>query len=809
MKETIKNIIYLARRFKLATTLNMMGLVVAFAAFYILMTQVIYQGSYNHSIEDYERLYRMESDFTYNEWEYTNLVCIPFTAPLDSMPEVESYSLSYNPGIESYIIQRFQKDGKEVKYKVGEGNNTVVSTLTSHKLNGTLEWTDSDQKGAIIPESIAKEYFGTADATGDSMLMVYPDLVYPIEVRGVYKDFPANCDLGNRIYFKMRDSHSLELASGYECIVKFKTVPKDMKAFAQKLKQAIIDYMSKELKKSGMEDKIAVTVEELKQTNYRFTPLKNSYFEHESFSLGNRGFRLMYHFLWLTCLLVIVIAAINFLNFTLAESPMRIRGLNTRLVLGATRHSLRRGLISEGIVTSLAACVIALIVCRLSQMIPVVIKLTEGDLTLQSNWMLIMIMLALAIVVGIVATAYPGNYATSIPPAMALKGDFGLTPQGIRLRKILTGTQIGISMLMVIYLGCLYQQSHYIFNSEYGYDRESVMLAELPLPEDYNYNAVNDSLYQDVLQLPSIEKVSFSDSQLGQKDGHGIVWTTQHDETFKYSLMHVSRDYLSTMGLQVIEGRDFAAGDTLAAIINQATRDRWPWLKVGTAISTGISDEEPDSAVVVGVCENIRYGTARIDNNQPFFIVFKQGYPYLSNINIRVAPHSDHKAIQQQVNNLLAQKCHSPNVQAHYFDTMLEQTYKNELRYTNQVVIICLICLIITLIGVFCLTLFETEYRRKEIGIRKVMGARTGEIVWMLCRHYVLYILIGFAIAAPIAGCLGYFTLNRYFKVHAEINWWIILPAALLIVGGIVLGAVALQSWRSSRENPVNSIKND
>ena len=117
--------------------------------------------------------------------------------------------------------------------------------------------------------------------------------------------------------------------------------------------------------------------------------------------------------------------------------------------------------------------------------------------------------------------------------------------------------------------------------------------------------------------------------------------------------------------------------------------------------------------------------------------------------------------------------------------------------------------MIITLIGVFCLTLFETEYRRKEIGIRKVMGARTSEVVWMLCRHYMLYILIGFALAAPIASYLGYLTLNRYFKVHADINWWIILPAALLIVGCIVLGAVALQSWRAARENPVNSIKND
>jgi putative ABC transport system permease protein len=120
---------------------------------------------------------------------------------------------------------------------------------------------------------------------------------------------------------------------------------------------------------------------------------------------------------------------------------------------------------------------------------------------------------------------------------------------------------------------------------------------------------------------------------------------------------------------------------------------------------------------------------------------------------------------------------------------------------------ICVIFIIITLIGVFCMNMFETEYRRKEIGIRKIAGARTGEVVWMICRQYIPLVLISFALATPIAIYCGQKTLD-YFADHADIHWWMI-ALSLAIVGAITLGTVALQSWRIARENPVNSIKTE
>ena len=140
-------------------------------------------------------------------------------------------------------------------------------------------------------------------------------------------------------------------------------------------------------------------------------------------------------------------------------------------------------------------------------------------------------------------------------------------------------------------------------------------------------------------------------------------------------------------------------------------------------------------------------------------------------------------------------------------DQKLEDTYEEEFRFIRQVLVFSVICMIITLIGVFCMTMFETEYRRKEIGIRKVMGSTAGEILSMLCRRYVWLLIGSFVVAAPLAWYIG----NQWLQSFAErtpIYWWL-FPVALLAVATVTLVTIIIQSWRAATENPVNSIKNE
>lgn len=817
MGEILKNIIYLARRFKLPTLLNLLGLVLAFATFYLLMTQVIYQATYNHGIENYQHLYRMESSNVFNEWQYTNNIAQPFANALDSMPRVESYSLILNTHIEGYedlYNYTFLKGVLKKKWEYTLGNNTAVSALTSKALCGRIEWTDSDQNVVIIPASFALDYFGTTQAADSLINGKYSGEPFTMKVLGVYQDFPKNSELSNRIYSRLDTSYMYVIDNSiFNCIVKFKSFPSndnELNAFTDSLKNVVIKSMSEGLKQQKREEDIPKTIQAIKKTEFRFTPLARSYFEHSSYTTGESGFQSLFLILLFSCMLLMVMATINYFNFTLAQSPMRISSLNTRRVLGAYRRHLRWGVVMECVFTSVAACLLALVLCRFLKMLPVTAKLASGSMGLIGHWPLVLLMLVLAVGVGFVAGVYPAVFATSYAPAFALKSRFGLTPLGKRLRTLLLGLQLTVSMMMIIYFGILYLQSRYIFNSPYGYDTEQILLTKLPFNMELELDTIvaqREKLYHDVINIPGVEKVSFSINGLGTTDGHATINT---DQNTIFSYLHTSSDYLRTMGIKIIEGRDFVESDSCVAVINKAASKEWDWIKIGSKIPTDIDVTIADSATVVGICNDLRYGTTRISNDKPFcFILDKNNAVFddfdYNRMNVRLAADCDGKAVRQQINDL-AKKCYkTEDIETVFFNKTFESTYKDEFRFINLILIISAISLIITIIGVVCMTLFETEYRRKEIGIRKVAGATTGEIIQMFCRQYTGILAISFAISVPLSYLIGKLTL-KYFAEYVDIPWWI-YPVSLLLVGCVTLGIVLFQSWRIARENPVNSIK--
>ena len=841
MTEPLKNLLYIARRFKLATALNLLGLIVAFAAFYVMMTQIVYQVTYNHGVEDSGRLYRIDTDFLSTNHIYSDNVFYPIAQVLDSLPEMESYSLMYHNNDDPVYAHYFElslltEDGKTLKFPYHSYcNKTVISTLTSKTLSGSIQWnfkdTFPDRPGVIISKSIAKQYFGKVDVAGDS-LRIDPSrteggkTIYWL-ILGVYEDFPENSELSNGIYEVIRndaiDYFRQNLSPNFKCIIKFKQVPGDVEALNNRLKQGIIDLIEKDgWENYADEADMPILKQAVNDMRIRLTPLKDSYFDTaKSISSGKHGFKPMFIILVLASLLLIIIAATHFLNFALVESPMRVRGINTRMVLGASRLSLQRGIITECVITSVIACVIALLLCSLLFSYSVTDRLLDGNITLRYHALLALFTLVVAAIAGIVAGFYPAIFVTSIVPAMALKGDYGLTPQGHKLRKASIAFQLFISFLMVIFLGFLIHEMRFIYNSPYHYNKDNVLISTIPIETDDSKKQV---LFKELTAIPGVKNVSFSDGSLGLSDIHvsELIAVQGHKMNYDYTI--VDSAYLRTMGIEVIEGRHFLPTDTAAAIINKSALQQWNWIKVGSKLP---AESGEDSVTIVGVCEDIRYNTTRFFSDQPF-IFFYEAVPMSTRNNLSISideqRDADKDAIVKKADDIIQKHLRDttgveieeekreiltsrfPTLLTS-FDKRLEESYESEFRFFKWIFILSVICTLITLIGVFCLTMFETEYRRKEIGIRKVVGATSGEIVGMLCNQYIPLILISFAAAAPIALFFGNETL-KYFAERTEIHWWI-FPLALLIVGGVTLGTIVLQSWRTARENPVNSIKSE
>lgn len=792
----MKTFLYMLRRYRVASLLNLLGLGVAVATFYLFMTQVIYNRTYNHSIVDHERTFRVEvkSQLFNDKWGPD--ACRPFETLLSGIPHVEAVTnvMPYMGDIDVVV------DNKTVKVRQIMMPKPGVEFFTGKLLYGSSRaWNYGAT--AIVSSSVALKLFGTEKAAGKTLMVNNGDKLMPVSIVGVAPDFPDNCSIGNGLYL-MEDPKTVTDGSewSYNVYVRLDDAANKTKV-ERALKKAVMN-------EAGYKDE-KLFDKEITQS-YRLNALDDIYFS--GVGISDKGNSNLVDVLTVASVFILFVALLNLLNFTLSEVPMRIRGINTRRVMGASQGSLRLQLVAENVFVAVVGIVVAALLLMAFRRSEACMQLVVGDISFAAHYVLAVVMVVAAIAVGAASAIVPAWYSTSFAPALVLKGAFGLSPRGRKLRMAIMAVQFCVAFVLAVCIGVMVNQSKYIFKSDYGFSKNEVFYTELGREALQKKAAIRSEL----MKLPFVESVGYAQTAIGASDMYMTWGRGSKNRQMSMVVIPCDTGYVSTMGLHIEEGRNFRPADasTGAYIVNRTMMDRYKWLKVG--LPMGNKEDWGDTAFdIVGVCNNFKLKSMRQDNNNiPVAFICMTPETQASwgdrcyNLFVRVAKEQDKIAAKRAIEKVLNRMDTSyDDYKLTFFDESLQQLYQDEFRFIAQVKFFAFICIFITVIGVFSLTMFETEYRRKEIGIRKVMGSSVADVVWLFAARYTLPLVASFAVAAPVSYWLSMKWLQN-FAEHTPLYWWL-FPVAFVGVAAVVLLTVVAEAWRVATQNPVESIKTE
>ena len=795
MKTIFWNFITTLKRYKAASVLNIFGLSVAFAAFVIILMQVNYELSFDRFHRNADRIYRVEVETPMGT---VPLVSYPFGPTFgSSMADVEAYCILMPPMGDMYVT--VERNGSEAGFmeQALYASEGFLSVFTPELLEGT-DKVLSEPDRVLLPASLARKFFGTeVGVVGKRISLTRSRETEDYQVGAVYRDFPENSQIRNVVYVsKSQREWQQENWSQFHNYMYVLLRP-----------GADIPSILAEWNRFDLKTKVGWTDG---NTKLGLTPLTDIYFDTrplEADMLTVHGRRTTTHLLLAVALLVIGIAAVNFVNFATSLTPLRIKAINTQKVFGAPVALLRASLVVEAVGIALLAYAAALLWIFLLGDTSFG-ELIDGGIAFTDHGTLLLGGLLVALAVGLLAGLYPAYYTTKFPPALVLKkGSFGMSPTGKRLRTLLIGFQFVVSIGLIVGALFLQLQNNYLRHVDTGIDRTRI--AYTVLRGDL---VGSDAFEAEVKRSPLIEDVAYSQLPIGVGNVHPMWSRPIQGREVNFSVDGVSWNFPRMMGLELTEGSLFSPNDSMKQgntyLFNERAQRKYDIGVQNNIVEWG----EGDDAVVSQVCGIVRdfnfqslhssiepyamvvFGRAFGGGNRSLPVAYFQitGDPYAALEHIRRAAASVDPAYP---------------VDVRFLDEAFDDLYRKELRITSLITLFSLLAVCISLVGVFGLILFETQYRRKEIGVRKVMGATVGEILLLFNRSFVRLVLLCFVIAAPLA----WYAVTRWLETFAyrtPVYWWV-FAVALFIVLLITFVTVTTQSWRAATANPVESLKTE
>ena len=783
--------------------LNIVGMAMAFAALYVIMVQVNFDLGYNKKVKDSDRIYAisMPDWYTPGNWQTTlsrplcenvinNVSCVECggTASIGKGYYSEKFFLQEDGNISFYLNVSQSSLGAFKVFSVEAVEGSIDNIVPWKDL--VISDTKAEKLGLHVGDVIYSHNHGAT--------------MQQYNIAAIYKHFPSNTDLSEIECFVNMGDLNIDLFSewSYPYFVKLNSAD-DIEPFE---KQAF-DYVVKTFNNMANEHGEELSEEDRKEAESRLKiklfPFDEMYFEKTISSAGRSGSKTTTYTLLAIAILVIVIAFINFINFFFALVPVRLKSVNTRKILGASRSNLVFGIVVESVVMIIVALALAAGIVKLfcgstfAALIPCS--------ALISNNIAIAFGTALGgIVLAIISSLYPALYITAFPPAFALKGSFGTASKGMAFRVGLICFQFIVSLILIICASFVTMQRQYMLHYDMGFDRSNL----LQVNTSSKIAAMRESATSELRNNPEIKDVTFASGDI--VTSFRMDWGRPFKgEQINFKCYPVQHNFLDFMGIEIVEGRNFTDSDELCDngvfIFNEAARD-----KFGLTLEDKIHGHQTETDIV-GICKNFNY-KALSEGIEPFalYIFGKNSWTTLNTLYIRTQPGADIPTLIDWIKTKLNEM--DPSVpkdefDVMFFDSRLDSEYGRERNTSRIILLFTVLAITISLMGVFGLVMFEAEHRRKEIAIRRINGASVVDVLKMFNIKFIRIVIVCFVLSIPISWLI----VDAYLKGFAyrmPTHWWVFFSAFLSVMI-VTLIVVTLRCLSAALSNPIKSIKTE
>ena len=800
------------RKSKGYTALNIIGLAAGLSVCLLIVLYVTDELSYDHYNANADRIYRIDEDLYFNNTQYDAATTSKYFGPtlVASYPKIEQMVRFRNPG--DQLVRK--GDNHILDHHFTFADSTIFKVFTLPMIAGDPNTALNNFHSIVIDESAARRYFNSTDVVGRTLEVGNDNT--PLKITGVIRDMPEQSQFHFSFIRPIRESYNFNDPSDNDWVSSaYYTYILARAGTTRAEVQKDVDEVVKLRISPALQQMFHTSGAGLEKAGSHFRchifPLTDVHLHsNKSGELeANSNIQLVYIFS-VIAVLILLVACVNFMNLSTARSANRAREVGIRKVAGSTKGQLIIQFLAESTLLSLFSLAVALGIAVL--LLPVFNQLAGKSLHpgVLFSARLLPILILLVLLVGCLAGSYPAFYLSSFQPIHVLKGQLAAGFKSSWLRGSLVVFQFFISIGLIISTLVVYRQLHYIRNKDAGFNRNQVLVIHdtWMLGRNGTANLRNNLLtlaaVTDVTVTPDIPTVD------GQYWQEGWFPTASLDarKAAIMTTLRVDDHYVTTFGMQMVKGRNFDLAkfptDTMGIILNEAAV---AMLGVKDPLNLILYNHDDQFNLltfhVIGIVKDFNYNSMH-DKIHPLLMVANTFN--WSSMAVRFHTNDVSGLVRQVESKFHAAKQGQPFSYT-FMDSDFDKLYHADQRTGQIFVTFAVFAILIACLGLFGLVTYAAEQRTKEIGIRKVLGARVTSIVSLLSKDFTMLVGIAALIAFPVAWWAMYKWLDT-FAYRTGISWWIFLVAGAIALA-IALLTVSIQTIRAALANPVDSLRSE